>query len=287
MRQVWEIPFILSFHISFGPSTLADLEWSSSVTLMANCKLKLSRVNSRTVSLSKWLVCFSIPHSTTHFTNLFRRIACTTIRHQPHAKYVQEWSNESQGDLGWSRVKNVASEKRRDGVHVRACVCVCVCVRACVRACVRVRACVCVCVCQRKTKDRADGMRGKVPIYPRRDSNLYVWDPRPSCFRLHHESSGTPRISRKKNTSDSVRVCVCVCVRVCVRACVCVGGGWVDECKWKRDQSNHSSDYYMYKHCGCKSSHRTDKKKLSEHNIVTQSIMCRSINYHKWKKSQA
>ena len=25
--------------------------------------------------------------------------------------------------------------------------------------------CVCVCVCQRKTKDRADGMRGKVPIF--------------------------------------------------------------------------------------------------------------------------
>ena len=45
---------------------------------------------------------------------------------------------------------------------IRTCtsgVCVCVCVCACVRACVRV--CVCVCVCQRKTKDRADGMREK------------------------------------------------------------------------------------------------------------------------------
>ena len=30
--------------------------------------------------------------------------------------------------------------------------------------CACVRACVCVCVCQRKTKDRADGMREKVPI---------------------------------------------------------------------------------------------------------------------------
>ena len=40
------------------------------------------------------------------------------------------------------------------------CVCVCVCV--CVSVCVCM--CVCVCVCQRKTKDRADGMRKKVPI---------------------------------------------------------------------------------------------------------------------------
>ena len=56
----------------------------------------------------------------------------------------------------------------------------------------------CVCVCQRKTKDRADGMREKSAHCPRRDSNLYLWDTRPLCFRV---------------------VCVCVCAFV--RACVC------------------------------------------------------------------
>ena len=48
--------------------------------------------------------------------------------------------------------------------------------------------CVCVCVCQRKTKDRADGVREKSAHCPRRDSNRY-W----MCSR--------------------VCVCVCVCVR--------------------------------------------------------------------------
>ena len=42
---------------------------------------------------------------------------------------------------------------------------------------------VCVCVggggCQRKTKDRADGMREKSAHCPQRDSNLYLWDTRP------------------------------------------------------------------------------------------------------------
>ena len=66
-------------------------------------------------------------------------------------------------------------------VSVSVCVCLCVCVCVCV--CVSV----CVCVCQRKTKDRADEMREKVPL-PLRDSNLYLWATRPSCFRLHHES---------------------------------------------------------------------------------------------------
>ena len=33
--------------------------------------------------------------------------------------------------------------------------------------------------CQRKTKDRADGMREKSAHCPRRDSNLYLWDTRP------------------------------------------------------------------------------------------------------------
>ena len=49
-----------------------------------------------------------------------------------------------------------------------------------------------VCVCQRKTKDRADGMREKSAHCPRRDSNLYLWDTRRAPARA--------------------RVCVCVCV---------------------------------------------------------------------------
>ena len=66
------------------------------------------------------------------------------------------------------------------------CVCVCfvsVCVRVCVCTCVSACVCVCVCarapVCQRKTKDRADGMREKSAHCPRRDSNLYLWDTHP------------------------------------------------------------------------------------------------------------
>ena len=73
-------------------------------------------------------------------------------------------------------------------VHARACTCVCVFVCVCVCVCVFVRVCVCVCVCvcQRKTKDRADGMSEKSAHSLRRDSNLFLWDTRPSCFRLHH-----------------------------------------------------------------------------------------------------
>ena len=56
--------------------------------------------------------------------------------------------------------------------------------------------------CQRKTKDIADGVRGKSAHSPRRESNLYLWDTRPPCFRLHHE-------------------CVCARARVCVCVCVC------------------------------------------------------------------
>ena len=82
----------------------------------------------------------------------------------------------------------------------------CVCVRACVRACMYV----CVCVCQRKTKDRADGIREKSARYPRRDSNLYLWDTCPSCFRLHHEGRHTSRQSKH------LRVCVFVCVSVII-----------------------------------------------------------------------
>ena len=81
-------------------------------------------------------------------------------------------------------------------VHVCVCVCVCACARACVRACVCV--CVCVCVCQRKTKDRADGMREKSAHCPQRDSNLYLWDTRPPCCRLHHE--GRARLASVERT---------------------------------------------------------------------------------------
>ena len=69
-------------------------------------------------------------------------------------------------------------------VCVYVCVCVCVCVRACVRAC--------VCV-QRKMKDRVGGMREKSAHSPWRDSNLYLWDTRPPCFRLHYEGQAASR----------------------------------------------------------------------------------------------
>ena len=92
-------------------------------------------------------------------------------------------------------------------------VCVCVCVCVCARACVCV--CVCVCVCQRKTKDRADGMREKSAHSPRRDSNLYLWDAHTLCFRLHDTS-------HQSEWTLCVCVCICVCMCVCVRACVCV-----------------------------------------------------------------
>ena len=112
-----------------------------------------------------------------------------------------------------------------------ACACVCVCVRA--LACV----CVCVCVCQRKTKDGAEGMREKSAHSLRRDSNLYLWDTRPPCFRLHHQ--GRPASCQSKQTlqtlaltcqlhretimHETVHVCVCVCVhaRACVSVCMC------------------------------------------------------------------
>ena len=57
--------------------------------------------------------------------------------------------------------------------------------------------CTCVCVCRRKTKDRADGMKEKSAHCPRRDSNLYLWDTRPLCFRLHHDGRHTSRQSKQ------------------------------------------------------------------------------------------
>ena len=56
--------------------------------------------------------------------------------------------------------------------------------------------------CQRKTKDRADGMREKSAHSPRRDSNLYLWDTRPPCFWLHHEGKGR-LASVETNTLDT------------------------------------------------------------------------------------
>ena len=103
-----------------------------------------------------------------------------------------------------------------------------VCVRACVRACVR------VCVCQRKMKDRADGVREKSAHCPRRDSNLYLWDTRPSCFRLHHDGRHASRqskqtlqtLTRQLDRETIMHVCVCtrlcMCAHVCARARMCV-----------------------------------------------------------------
>ena len=51
--------------------------------------------------------------------------------------------------------------------------------------------------CQRKTKYRADGMREKSAFRPRRDSNLYLWDTRPPCFRLHYEGQSASHQSKQ------------------------------------------------------------------------------------------
>ena len=80
--------------------------------------------------------------------------------------------------------------------------------------------CVCVCVCQRKTKDRADGMREKSALCPRRDSNLYLWDTRPPCCRLHHE--GRARLASVETNTFCVCARACACVCVCLYVYVCV-----------------------------------------------------------------
>ena len=118
------------------------------------------------------------------------------------------------------KIAHVHARRMRTCTHGWACVCfvhkVCVCVRARTRVCVCVHACVCVCVCvcQRKTKDSADGMREKSAHSPRQDSNLYLWNTRPSCFRLHYEG--------RKASRQSKQTLQTLCVRACVRACVCV-----------------------------------------------------------------
>ena len=50
---------------------------------------------------------------------------------------------------------------------------------------------------QRKTKDRADGMREKSAHCPRQDLNMYLWDTRPLCFRLHHDGRHASRQSKQ------------------------------------------------------------------------------------------
>ena len=109
-----------------------------------------------------------------------------------------------------------------------------------------------VCMCQRKTEDRAAHST-------RRDSNLYLWDTRQSCFRIHHKGRNASRQSKQtlptltrqlhretqscitKHSNSYLRdsdvkhlqghplsrtkrvcVCVCVCAYVCVRVRVCV-----------------------------------------------------------------
>ena len=87
--------------------------------------------------------------------------------------------------------------KTKDRADVYECVCVCVCVCVC-GVCV----CVCVCVCQRKTKDRADDMREKVPI------PLDGVRTSTSGIRAHRASdyttrAGMPRVSRNKRFRHS------------------------------------------------------------------------------------
>ena len=93
--------------------------------------------------------------------------------------------------------------------------CVHVCVRTCFSLCclfVYMFVCVCLCVfvcmcvhvyaCQRKTKDRADGMREKSAHSPRWDSNLYLWNTRRSCFPI--TPRGQARLtSVETNTLDT------------------------------------------------------------------------------------
>ena len=85
-------------------------------------------------------------------------------------------------------------------------------------------------------------MRGKSDPFPQRDSNLYLWDTRPSCLRLHHESRHTLRqlkqtlqtlthelhheiqacITEHSNCCVCMRACVCMRVSARARVCVCV-----------------------------------------------------------------
>ena len=95
------------------------------------------------------------------------------------------------------------------------------CALVCV--CVRERERVCMCVCQRKTKDRADGIRRKSAHSPRRDSNLYLRDMCPSYFQLHREgrpASRQPKQTLQTLTGQLHRETI-MHVRARARVCVC------------------------------------------------------------------
>ena len=115
-------------------------------------------------------------------------------------------------------------------------------------ACVHVCVCVCVCVCQRKTKDRADGMREKVPI---------ALDGIRTCIsgiRAHRASdctttAGTPPVSRNKHfrhspVSSIVKQSVCVCECVCVCVCVCVTAPHGDQIAFNTWQDKKAASSY-------------------------------------------
>ena len=115
---------------------------------------------------------FSTPPCQTNSKHNNRHMRVT---HRHHVQWGSA-KREAQAPSICDPPRRVATRTRRVCLRTRACVCVCVCVFACVcvcacvRVCARVRArvrvcvCVCVCVCQRKTKDRADGMREKCPF---------------------------------------------------------------------------------------------------------------------------
>ena len=97
--------------------------------------------------------------------------------------------------------------------------------------------CVCVCVCQRKTKDRADGMREKVPI---------ALDGIRTCISGIHAHSasdctttaGTPRVSRMKHfrhppVSSIAKQSCMKDSNSYLRECVCVQLGAVKLVLWR------------------------------------------------------
>ena len=77
-------------------------------------------------------------------------------------------------------------------------------------------------------------MREKSAHSPERDSNPYLWDTRPPCFRLQYEGRHalrqtkqtlqilTHQLHRATLKNPPTPMCVCVCVRVCMCACACV-----------------------------------------------------------------
>ena len=98
-----------------------------------------------------------------------------------------------------------------------------------------VRVCVCVCVCQRKTKDRADGMREKSAHCPGRDvcachNEKKVpdeWQARqatPAILQVSKQQQAQHKENYKSKLKGPVScMCVCVCVCVCVYMCVTAG----------------------------------------------------------------